>query len=184
MNNKSLNYRRDTRTEEQFKQDIKKRTVKERFLARLIADELTFRGHTVTLENHGIDNTGQFIEGKTTCDPDYEITIDLDKTILADVKNSGTNKKCTFKVHQLKQYVKCGACLILFYGTGFIDDDLTAIDYKATRWALVRPHEIRAMLDQLTVYKDPKFGYKPCVQILAKDFDKFFKSHKLESKTQ
>ena len=179
--NKSLDFRRDNRSLTQFKKDIKLNTVKEEFLMNLLTKELKHRGYdNIAFIDNGVNNAGEFIEGATGCKPDYLLFINDDKH-LVEIKNSGSPNKCTFKVYHLQQYVKQGAHIILFYGTGFISKDPSKINYRETRWAILTPGDIQKMLDELTPYNDRYFGGKLCVQILKKDFSKFWEEHKIES---
>ena len=179
MTAQSLNFRRDNRSVEEFEEDIKNRTTKENFLMALFRDEATFRKWKIVghLDN-GIDNSGKIVE-KSNCDADFTIVYESGKTKLVDIKNSPVNDKMTYKVYQLQQYVKQNASIILFYGTGKIDKDPFRINYQKTKFGIISPQKIQAMLDDNEHYKEPYFGYKVCVRVYKKDFDKYFKSYEL-----
>jgi len=169
---KSLNRRKDVRTTAEFERDIVRRTLKERFLARLFVMEMRARGSTVSVDETGNKDAGK-VTARSSCESDYEFTID-GELHLVDIKNCGISTKATFKLYQLKQYVKQEASILLFVGTGFIDKDPTQIDYKQTQWALVTPHHIQYMIEDLKPYKDPNFGYKQCVRVTQPNFHKYF----------
>lgn len=174
----SFDYRKDGRTEEEFAADIKRRSIKEKFLINLFEKELAFRGKPVIISDNGIDNSGELMKGKITACPDYLIEYPPFSFML-DVKNSYVSTKCTFKVSNLRHYVKNRAGILLFYGTGKLDQDPTQINYETTRWAIITPEKIGEML-LLKHYHERAFGNKICVQIKNQDFWKFFLSHRLE----
>jgi len=172
MKDASINRRKDIRTLNEFHTDIINRTLKERFLARLFVMEMRAHNHIISVKETGNKDAG-IITKRSSCESDYEFTID-GTVHLVDIKNCGISTKATFKVYQLEQYIKQKASILLFIGTGFIDKDPTKIKYKQTQWALVTPPNIQNMLDNLTPYKDPNFGYKQCVRVLSANFNKYF----------
>lgn len=167
--NDSLNFRKDIRSLEQFAEDIKCRTEKERFLIELFVQELIKLGRKVKLENYGIDNTGKVVK-YSSCKPDYKLTID-DKVYLCEVKNGPVSHKWTFKTYQLEQYIKYKAYIVLFWGTGFIDKDPTKIDIENTRWGIIFPDKIQQMLDYYEPFNFKPFGNKPCIKIPKEHFE-------------
>jgi len=167
----TLNYRRDNRTLEEFKADIEYRTAKEKFLIELYGTEMRHLGHKVRIENNGIDNTGQ-LQKKVNTSPDYKITIDNYVAYL-EVKNSPVSSKWTFKVHNLKAYVKAKAYILVFWGTGYIDKDPSNIDLKKTFYGIISPSKTELMLESYQHYSEPKFGNKTCIQIPHSDFSKW-----------
>lgn len=170
-------YRRDGRSDEEFKKQIKERTIKEKFLVDIFANECKHRGWTVTYRDNGVDNSGEFQE-KATTDADYLISINGNEE-LYEIKNSPVKHKCTFKVHNLKQYVKQKANILLFYATGNINSDYSKINYENTRWAIIKPEKIQLMLDLNDHYNERMFGNKLCVKILEQDYPTYFESEKL-----
>lgn len=179
--NKSLSFRKGNRTLSQFKKDIQLNTAKEEFLMKLAVEELKRMGYTdIAFIDNGISNSGKLIEGPTGCCPDYLLFIS-GKQHLVEIKNSSSRYKCTFKVHHLQEYIKQNAHIILFYGTGPISKNPKNINYETTRWTILTPQQIQKILDQFQPYKDYCFGNKLCVQILKKDFPKFWKEYKIES---
>jgi hypothetical protein len=178
--NKNLNYRIDNRSLKKFKGDILKRTLKEKFLLEIFIQEQIHRGNSITAEDYGIDNTGKFVE-KATTSPDYKITIN-GKTKLYEIKSSKSTQICTFKTHNLKKYAEYNANILLFYGTGEIENKPEDINYEKTRWAIVTPAKIKLMLKNKKPYIEKLFGDKLCIQIQKNEFDDYFDSHKLTFK--
>lgn len=169
--NKSLNFRKDSRTIEEFVNDIEQRTSKERFLVNLFSNIMEVKGHSIFVEDNGIGNDGKLVS-KSSCRPDFQITID-GKSGLYEVKNSFLEWKWTFKVYQLQQYIKYKANILIFWGTDRIDKDHTAINLENTRWGIIETKGIEAMLMNHEVYNESSFGNKPCIQVKLEDFEKY-----------
>lgn len=174
----SINFRKDTRTLEQFKKDIKARTKKESFLVKLFQEECKYLNKPCYIENNGVDNSGKFLH-KSGCQPDYKITVG-GFTGLYDIKNSPVTHKWTFKVYHLKQYVKVGANILIFYGTGFIDKNPMKIDVVNTLWGIIYTFNIQKMLEKHKPYKEFTFGNKLCIQIQQKNFSEYLSINRLE----
>jgi len=168
----TFDYRKDNRTEEEFAADIKFRTLKEKFLMELYAAEMRHMGHTVVLENNGTDNTGKLKKKGVTAAPDYRVTTN-GEVALVEVKNSPVGFKWTFKVYNLKQYVKAGASILIFWDTGYIDKDPNKINLDKARFGMITHENLAAMLEEYEHYKEPKFGNKVCIQIPKDDFSKW-----------
>lgn len=169
--------RKDYRSDDQFKKEIKERTLKEKFLVDIFVKECEHRGWSASYKDNGVDNTGEILD-KATADADYLITIN-GKEELYEIKNSPVAHKCTFKVSNLKQYIKQKANILLFYNTGNINSDYSKINYKETRWAIIKPNEIRSMLHDHEPYREYKFGNKICIKVVEDDYYKYFESEKL-----
>lgn len=167
----SLTYRQDKRSPEKFKKDIKNRTSKERFLVQFFKKRMEALGHTVTVIDNGVDNTGKVLK-KVSSDADYRIIID-GKEGLYDIKCGPVKSKCTYKTHNLKKYVKNNTSILLFYNTGFIDKPPHNIKAEA-RCATISPANIQKMLDDHKPYCEPKFGNKECIKILEKNYGKYY----------
>lgn len=168
--NKSLNYRRDNRSQKEFIKDIAKSTQKENFLVNLFQLEMECRGFSVRVEDYGIDNTGKIVK-KSSCAPDFKITID-DVEYLIEMKNSPTNI-WTFKVYNLERYIEQKAWILIFWNTGNLKKDINNINYNTTRFGLLSPATLQTILNTYNSYKEPKFGNKLCVRIYDKDFSQF-----------
>jgi len=177
--NRSLDYRRDKRSQQAFERDIQRRTAKERYLALLFVREMEFLGYPIVeMVDTGVGNDGKLVEQSRTT-PDYLFKFENGSRLLCDIKCSPVSDKLTFKVYLLQQYIRQKASLLVFYGTGFIDHDLTKVNFGTTRWCVIRPHVIQRMLEDCTPYNEPKFGDKPCIRVMKIDFCKYFEEHKL-----
>jgi len=177
----SIKDRKDHRTRKQFKKDIKNRTKKEAYLMRLFQREMKCRGHDVTFRSNGTDNKGE-IQKKVSCDADYKVTIDGVEMLL-DIKNSPIHTKWTFKVHNLEYYVKTGAGMLVFWGTGYIDSDPSKIDKADAYFGIIESRDIKRMLEDYEHYEEYKFGNKVCIKVPSKDFANWCTPEKLQCLT-
>lgn len=180
MSKQSYNHRRDHRTDAEFKRDIKSRSKKEQFLIQTFKKEMKHRGHEITVRDNGVDNSGEVVQGTTTCAADYVATIDGEETEL-EVKNSYVGHKCTFKVYNLQKYVEAGASILLFYNTGNINYNIGNMDYDEARWAIITPDAIARMLEDKkdNYYSEVKFGGKICLRIFDSEYATYFESDEL-----
>lgn len=181
----SLKYRIDTRTLEQFATDIKFRTEKEKCLMYLYVQEMKNFGYDIKVINNGVDNSGELCK-KVTARPDYKIFMrSTDNEFngclvyLVEIKNSPVSSKWTFKVSNLRTYVKCNAHILIFWGTGYIDREPENIDLDRTFFGIITPKKIESILESYQFYQESKFGNKTCVQIPVKDFDKWLKIRRI-----
>lgn len=181
----NLRRRIDGRTVFAFSEELKKHTLKETFLVNLFVAEMKILGHTVEIKNFGVDNSGGFI-GKATksqSKADFLVQIDRKGFIPAEVKNSPSSKKATFKKVNLEAYLEQDALMVLFYGTGRLENNFEAIDLEKTRWALLSSSDIRRILEELPLKKYWEIGNKLGVQLTDGQFDRYFVSRKLQSIT-
>ena len=177
MNKRSIDFRRDFRTEEEFKADIKKRTKKEKFLVGIFQKEMENKGHNCVVLDHAENNDGEFL-ATSNCKADYVIEINGNAK-LYDIKCSPVRHKWTMKVYQLQKYLENKVNIIIFYGTGYIDKKPEDIDYEHTRYGIIPYKKIKDLLKNYKHYKDSKFGNKSCIQVRKKDFELFIKPKKL-----
>lgn len=172
---KSLDRRKDVRSEAQFKQDIKEASERETMLIKLWYREMVHRGHHVTYRNNGVDNSGEFVE-KSDNRPDYQVTVDGESYLL-EVKSNPYDHKQTFKIFDLESYVKLGAKILLFFGLGKNKQDF---DKETTRWGIIEPKAMEWMLaGKNHVRGDAKWGYKPVIVIYPRDYEGYFKTEEL-----
>lgn len=175
---KSLDRRRDVRTADQFKKDIKDASQREKLLIELWAKEMRYRGHTVSYKDNGIDNSGEFVE-LSDSRPDYEVTVD-GNTYLLEVKSNPYSFKQTFKIFDLQTYVKLGAKMLLFFGLG---QNKTLFDEETTRWAMIESSSIDKMLKVKPHQTgDSKWGFKKVLILYPGEYDTYFKTEKLTHK--
>lgn len=164
----SLDFRRDVRSTEQFQKDVKDATYRERLLMQDWIDEMDKRGFTVTAEDNGIDNSGEFTEC-SDCRPDYKVTCGK-RTVLFEVKQNVYSHKQTFKVYDLEQYIKMDARILLFYGIG-PDAEI----FKESRWTIIKPEAMQKMLNELPHENGgPKWGNKTVVILYQEKYLDYF----------
>lgn len=167
--NKSLNYRKDVRSVEQFIEDIDFATKRERFL---LEYWIANKAPEVKYEDTGVDNTGKFIEEGTTNFPDFRL-YEGEKSYLAEVKANEYKHRNTFKVADLKTYIKNDAKIFLFYNLGKENINLGT----SALFAVIEPEaQLRILEDIPSVKSDRAWGYKPVVILREKDYSKYFTS--------
>lgn len=167
---KSLDFRRDIRSTEQFKKDIASKTVTERVLLNHWIREMEFRNHVVQVENYGIDNSGQFVP-ESDNRPDFFLNID-GRPYYYEVKQNSYMHRNSFKVYDLEQYIKLDARILLFYGVGTKGEI-----YVDSRWAIIQPNSMKEMLKLPRISKDRTWGNKEIVIVYKEHFDRYFRSY-------
>lgn len=171
--NKSLNYRKDVRSVEQFVTDIDFATNRERMLLDYWVDTQHKMGSSVSYENTGVDNTGKFIEGNTTNFPDYRVIYNGSQS-LVEIKANEYKHRNTFKVADLKTYIKLDADIFLFYNLGKGNVNLG----KGALFAIIKAEDqVRILEDIPSVKSDRTWGYKPVVILREKDYSNYFLSN-------
>lgn len=110
----------DHRTKDQFKKDIKEATKIESILmAKYVGWLNKVRDQSTaeyTYEDHGIDNTGEFLE-KVDCRADFILKRSGVKNKKIDIKFAKKEVKCFhLKVNQMMQYIQEDVCVINFIG--------------------------------------------------------------------
>lgn len=172
---KSLNHRKDNRSIDQFKADIKAATQREQILMQLVSKHINLYHQDFKYESFGIDNSGEFTE-TSDCRPDFKVWY-ANREELWEVKVNQYSHKQTFKVHDLQEYIRYNAHILLVYGIGH---DKTKIDHETTRWAIISPKNIAQMLaDKPHQRGDSKWGGKQVVVIYPKEYHLYFKEEKL-----
>jgi len=179
---KYLRRRLDNRSIPEFAEQLLAHTKKERFLINLFKKEMAVRGTVVEIKDNGVDNLGGFIGSQDSRipEPDFLVSLSGGPFEPYEVKNSPSAVKCTFKVINLKEYLAKNARILLFYGTGRLENDPSKIDRKNTRWTIIQTDMIASLL-KLPVHQYWEIGGKKGVQILKNDFDRFFTSNQLKS---
>lgn len=172
---KSLDRRRDNRTVEQFKKDILDATKREQMLMKVFAEQMLRWGVDFKYESFGVDNSGEFTE-YSDARPDFKVWYH-GKEELWEIKANPWSHKQTFKVHDLQEYIRYNARILLFYGIGH---DKTSIDRKTTRWGLIDSAQMAEMLaDKPHQRGDARWGGKQVVVIYPKEYSKYFTENKL-----
>lgn len=153
--------RRDNRTLQQFKKDIKTAHQIEKDLMGTYVSWLnTSKGNGYTFKDYGIDNTGQFISE----DSDVNLNADFllckqgqdDRKIEIKFCREDFNE-FHLKVHQVKDYIKNNVCIINFMG----------INTDKKRFCILTPTTLQAALDKGPIVT--KWS-KPCIRFKCKDF--------------
>lgn len=166
---RSLDFRRDVRSVEDFKKDIQHKTSVEKILLSHWIKEMSHRGHKVEVENYGIDNTGKFVPLSDNR-PDFELNIN-GTPFLYEVKQNSYTHRNSFKVYDLQKYIELEARILLFYGVGTNGEI-----YHDSRWAIIQPSAMKEMLRLTPTKSDVKWGNKNIVVIYKENFHKYFKS--------
>jgi hypothetical protein len=174
----SYTYRKDFRSDKEFARDIKNRSKKEQFLIQTWKKEMEARYFKVEIKDNGVDNTGKVIKGRVSADADYLVSIAGDAFFKMDVKNSYVGYKWTFKISNLRNYVKNDVTILIFYDTGNINKNLGNMDYSSAKWGYISPENIQKMLDDKkdSYYTEIKFGGKLCLQITEDEFETYIDS--------
>lgn len=168
----SLDRRRDVRSEEEFKKQIKEASLRERkLLDHWIAE---FPEKTIVVENYGVDNSGEFVEFSNNL-PDYRLIID-GVSDLYEIKQNPYSHRNSFKTYDLQCYIKMNAKILLFYGISK-EGDIT----KDSRWAIIEPEAMQRMLLLPTNAGDKAWGFKPIVIVWERMFNEYFTSNNFKN---
>ncbi len=176
-----MSYRLDHRTQAEFEATIKRATALEAWLAQVWKKDLEHCGYSVKLTNNGVDNSGAFVK-KASSAPDFKVSLQKKGAsspveFLAEIKSNPGFSKSTFKVDALESCIKYDATLILFFNT-----DTKTMEFEKNtsleklRYAYLSPCLLLQLLD---CYKAKSYGSnfnggKPSIQILEKDYSKWF----------
>jgi len=155
-----MNYRFDERSEEQFKHDIRDRTMEERSLFLLWLDLIERdTGQRPKYKDTGCGKTGDFLQdGEVSTDPDFEV----EGYGHVEVKFSKPRLKTVFhlKAGQVKQYLKQGATILMVNGT---DEDVP-------EFTMLKPEALKRIADDCKIVNWKGFGHKPAYRIMVKQF--------------
>lgn len=155
-----MNYRFDERSEEQFKHDIRDRTMEERSLFLMWLDLLEKEsGRRPKYKDTGCGKTGEFLaDGEVSTNPDFEV----EGFGHVEVKFSKPRLKSVFhlKAGQVKQYVKQGATILMVNGT----------DEQVPEFTMLKPEALKRITDSCKVVNWKGFGHKPAYRIPVKQF--------------
>src|SRR5688572_22270451 len=115
-------HRKDFRSTETFKKDIKFSTNLESFWWSVFMNQVEkhFNFSSVSYESYGVDNTGELVK-KSNHNADYKLCFEHDNKkheILMEIKFAPSGTKSTFKVADLQAYIKQNAHILLFYNIG------------------------------------------------------------------
>lgn len=174
---KRINNRTDgsrPRTCGEFAREIYLNAQKERDVVTRWAEKMVKAGRicSFNIKDHGMDNTGsmQIVRGSVNCNADFTIDFGNDRPCLFEVKiNNYGLRKATFKVHNLENYVRNKASILMVW-----------IDMRDTYWAVINPQAIRNILDDYPRSNRREMGNMcDTVQLTQQDYHKYFQVEKL-----
>lgn len=160
----SVEYRRDHRSVEEFAVDVEFRTICETYIGRALQLDFTERGFACEINELGVDNTGQLIEGNLPHHQQDKEFLFADgssrKLEIASIPVTCTSFM-TFKSFKIQQ------CL---------DDDAGLIVYRHWDYFFYETEAFRWMCDNLQVRTDYSGqGGKPCMRIQWNDLMQLIK---------
>ena len=176
-----MSYRLDYRTQAEFEATIRRATALEQWLAEVWRLDLVATGYDAKLVPNGVDNSGKFVK-KASSAPDFKVSLqrkrDGHKTsFLAEIKSNPGFSKSTFKIEALQACIDHDATMVLFFNVDTRTEDFkTNTKLEGVRYAYLSPCLLSQLLD---AYKTQSYGRnfnggKPSIQILEKDYSKWF----------
>lgn len=165
----------DSRTREQFTEDIRVYTRREGKLFSLFVEELKFLGLDPRVSDHGVDNSGDFVE-KPTRAADFRVTFG-GQHYLCELKIAPSKKYATFKIEDLRSYIRQGAYILLFLSPRqFLDrsEESLSREREFLLWDLVSPDIIARILAERPHFHFAGLGGKLSVQVPQKEFSTYF----------
>ena len=155
------NYRFDTRSEEEFKKHIKECTEFEQILMRAYVKWLndTKGGDQYTFENHGVDNSGEFIEEDkaVTAQPDFVLLKNGKSPRKIEIKHcKPARTRFHLKLNHVKHCIKANVCVVNWMAT----------DTEDPKFCILTP----AVLTEALASKTPvKMWNKNCLRFENKE---------------
>lgn len=129
----------------------------------------TKRCKSCTIHDNGMDNTGcvQYVRTNVNSNPDFLLTLDEcallpDKAKLEVKINNWGLAKATFKVHNLENYVKENAFMLMVW-----------VDHPKSFWTIITPKQIETLLTLPRQLRREMGGMCEQVQILEDDYPKY-----------
>ena len=146
-------YRMDHRTEAEFKTDMFQFTHKEKLYGEIFALELSSLGHSCTVTDHGVDNTGEMIRGKlANCNPDKMYSFPGGSRMYVEIKTvpEKHSRFHTFKLSAVKGCYNYGALILV---------------PKVGHYFIYGSKSMERMMERCEVIHNfAPFGNKPCLQ--------------------
>ena len=184
-------FRKDKRSLGEFALFLYDNTVREKFLMDSWCDLMVARDDFSDLQykNRGLENSGRLIidadEARKTAFADFWVWAQ-DGTLLPDgwtkleMKFDPSLTKATFKVGQLKSYIKQGAYMLVIMCNGQLGPngnpnqaETYSIDSYSTRWFLASPATMERMLTKRFSQRS-EMGGKSSVQFLNDEILDYF----------
>jgi len=155
-----MNYRFDSRSEEEFKKDIKDRTMEERSLFLLWLDLIEREtGVRPKYTDTGCGKKGDLLEDKqVSTEPDFNV----EGYGKVEVKFAKPNLLKVFhlKENQVRSYHKNNAIILMVNGA---DDPIPT-------FTILKPDALKRIMESCKVVPWKGFGWKPAYRINIKDF--------------
>lgn len=131
----------DTRTKEQFMQDIKNGNDRELEAVKRFRDFLYWEyGFTGEINENGCDMTGAFIEDSKQVNTGADFVVGRNKLPLEVKTSTGHNMTIYLKVKQVKSYIRQGAYVLYVNGMESYDPAFTLLTPEDLK-EIVRTHE-------------------------------------------
>lgn len=180
-----MNYeqRRDFRSHEEFAQHISDSTKKELYLVHRWQLEMQLKGKYCCVIPYGLDPSGNVNLNRQNGQPDFQLVNSEKLNQNLEVKNSPVMNKVTFKLLSMRNIVKWDAWTLLFINTGQqTKHSIKEMDLSQAYWALFDCSTMNNILQDYhdKIFRWKPFGNKECVQILEKDFTKYFSLNRFE----
>ena len=173
----NYNQRKDHRTDDEFAKHISDSTRKELYLAHRWQLEMQLKDKNCCVTPLGLDVMGEVNTEIQSGIPDFRWTTDNEELMNLEIKNSPVMNKVTFKVHAIKNIIKWNAYTLLFINTGQeTKHAIQEMDLSKAFWTLFNHQTMQNILSdyQDKIFKWKPFGNKDCIQIVQKDFGKYF----------
>jgi hypothetical protein len=184
-----VNFRKDRRSLGQYAIEILDNTRREQYLVHAWVDLMVEREEFahLSVKDYGTDNSGRLIieSDSSMTKADYKVTafggsLLPDGTYGLEVKFCPTLIKNTYKVQQIKRYIRDNAYMLVIMSSNQVGpsgdwekDEIFYIDPKSTRWMVVSPQKMELMLKR-TVSNRPEMGGKPSLQFNSSEIVDFF----------
>ena len=170
--------RKDFRSDQEFKKDIKDFTVREQYLMHLFFQECQFRGNPIEYFPNGVCNEGEYV-AKSNSNPDFVCYSNNRTKFYIEVKLASVKGFATFKVRDIENYLKYGdtyMLLFLNYGdnkVGRTTEDI-AHNWYNLRWCVVSPNRQKRMIEELKHFPFRGMGNKLCVRVKEDQYEEYF----------
>lgn len=173
----TIDFRKDVRTKEEFKKNIKERTIHEDFYARvLFKEEILQRFPNAQLLDYGVDNTGEVVEIHNSEMKNPDFVLDVDSVVrIVEVKASYKDS-CIIKNHQLKNYInKFGdGWMWLFTNAPYIEKiNENNINNIVVDYRYIKMSKLNVFLEKGRQLSPSSFGYKPCSGLFGEQLDEY-----------
>lgn len=155
-----MNYRFDSRSQEEFERDIKFRTLEERRLFLLWLDAIEKEtGQKPTFKDTGCGKDGDYLQDKeVNLEPDFDvegygkIEVKFSKPICV--------KYFHLKVKHVEAYKKCDASILMINGG----------EEEIPVYTMLKPDSLEKIMAECPIIPFQGMGHKPCYKIPVNGF--------------